>query len=66
MIAKARVPAGAPDHSSGGEVSAPSHVCTGGMPASGANAALFNVNEVWPWVLGIMASMMAQRIDMDK
>ena len=38
MSAKLRVPFGAPDHSSGGEVSAPSHVYLDGMAAFGANA----------------------------
>src|SRR5690606_17992518 len=46
MRARLLVPAGAPDHSSGGERSSPSQVYLRGMAASWANAADMSVNAM--------------------
>ena len=46
MRAKLRVPSGAPDHSSGGEMSAPSHVYFTGIGSFGANVGEEIVNGI--------------------
>src|SRR5947208_2485609 len=60
MSAKLLVPSGGPVHSSGGDVSAPSHVCASGIAPFGANAGELSSNCI---VVPLRHSALSQDAD---